>query len=125
MGFQVLLKSGILPGGGERWSDSAEPEATLTWNENGRYTALWTTVRVQAPQNVFLNGIDTFDLPIAHAEGPNCPIESGTIDRMDPEWPGGDLLLRPVRRIFERTDQRNRTSLSTEPERVIRQHCGI
>ena len=54
-GFQVLLKSGILPGGGETWppNEADEPEATLTWNLNGRYTALWTKLAVSAPNNVF------------------------------------------------------------------------
>lgn len=70
-GFQVLLKAGILPGGAETWppESEAEPEATLTWNLNGRYTALWSRLAVSAPQNVFLKGIETIDMPIAHAEG--------------------------------------------------------
>jgi phosphoribosylformylglycinamidine synthase subunit PurQ / glutaminase len=70
-GFQVLLKAGILPGGGSAWPSAAEeqPDATLTWNLNGKYTATWVRLKVEAPGNVFLRGIDEIELPIAHAEG--------------------------------------------------------
>ncbi|MAT14980.1 MAG: phosphoribosylformylglycinamidine synthase I [Planctomyces sp.] len=70
-GFQTLLKAGILPGGASTWPpvEGSEPDATLTWNLNGRYTALWTRLRVASMDNVFLRGIDTIELPIAHAEG--------------------------------------------------------
>lgn len=64
-GFQVLLKSGILPGG----ETTEEPPATLTWNANGRYTDLWVNLKSCSDKNVFLKGIDTLESPIAHAEG--------------------------------------------------------
>lgn len=70
-GFQVLLKAGILPGGKASWSTEhdSKPQATLTWNDNGKYTARWVRVRVPAEHNVFLRGIREIELPIAHAEG--------------------------------------------------------
>lgn len=68
-GFQVLMRSGILPNGTETWPPNGEPDATLTWNENGRYTAVWVNLNVNAPQNVFLRGIEQIEMPIAHAEG--------------------------------------------------------
>lgn len=70
-GFQVLLKSGILPGGAAGLAQAAknEAEATLTWNENGRYTDLWVTLKVASSKNVFLQGIETLPCPIAHGEG--------------------------------------------------------
>jgi len=70
-GFQVLVKAGILPDGAAGWSsDVSRPrETTLTWNENGKYTALWTQLKVCSPKCVFLKGIDTIDVPVAHAEG--------------------------------------------------------
>ena len=69
-GFQVLLKAGILPGGAAAWPPPDQPpDATLTWNTNGKYTAVWVRLSVQAPKNVFLRGITTIELPIAHAEG--------------------------------------------------------
>jgi len=70
-GFQVLLKSGILPNGTLDSSLNARETApaTLTWNHNGKYTARWVHLRTGNSQNVFLRGIDSLDLPIAHAEG--------------------------------------------------------
>ena len=70
-GFQVLLKSGILPGGAEGLAthEEAGRDATLTWNDNGQYTSLWVRLATLNPNNVFLRGIDDFEVPIAHAEG--------------------------------------------------------
>jgi phosphoribosylformylglycinamidine synthase len=69
-GFQVLLKAGILPGGAEGWlSSAAQPQSTLTWNANGRYTDLWVTLKSCSDSNVFLRGMDTLACPIAHGEG--------------------------------------------------------
>jgi phosphoribosylformylglycinamidine synthase I len=70
-GFQVLMKSGILPGGSENWPprDADKPDATLTWNDNGRYTARWVRLVTRGSTSVFLKGIDAIELPVAHAEG--------------------------------------------------------
>ena len=76
-GFQVLLKSGILPGGATSWPEQhdQEPGSTLTWNDNGKYTAVWVHLEVpggsseSTQANVFLRGIDRIELPVAHAEG--------------------------------------------------------
>jgi len=87
-GFQVLLKAGILPGGGEAWPPlwirdaDAVPDATLTWNNNGKYTARWVRLQVTSSRNVFLKGIDQVDLPIAHAEGRLVPRDQSVVD----EW---------------------------------------
>ena len=59
-GFQVLLKSGLL----------GDPEKmTLTWNTPPRYTDRWVRLHTAQSQCVFLKGIETLYLPIAHAEG--------------------------------------------------------
>jgi phosphoribosylformylglycinamidine synthase subunit PurQ / glutaminase len=70
-GFQVLIKAGILPGGAREWSQPELPErrATLTWNENGKYTALWVHLRARSTRCAFLSGMNEVELPIAHAEG--------------------------------------------------------
>ncbi|MBX3443327.1 MAG: phosphoribosylformylglycinamidine synthase subunit PurQ [Planctomyces sp.] len=82
-GFQVLVKAGILPDGGEGWSgDATKPrDMTLTWNRNGTYTALWTRLRVCSPKCVFLRGIETMDAPIAHAEGRIAVRDPAILDR--------------------------------------------
>ncbi|HET6326004.1 MAG TPA: phosphoribosylformylglycinamidine synthase subunit PurQ [Planctomycetaceae bacterium] len=82
-GFQVLLKAGILPGGAgaspkasapqqsgqQPASNEQSPDATLTWNLNGKYTAVWVKLQVESSKNVFLRGIKEIELPVAHAEG--------------------------------------------------------
>jgi len=70
-GFQTLLKSGILPNGatGISSASESEPEATLTWNDNGRYTSLWVNLANLSDKNVFLRGIGQIEMPLAHAEG--------------------------------------------------------
>ncbi len=70
-GFQVLIKSGILPDGAENWPRPAgtHPDATLTWNDNGRYTSKWVHLRTASSPSIFLKGVDEIYLPVAHAEG--------------------------------------------------------
>ncbi|MFM9962638.1 MAG: phosphoribosylformylglycinamidine synthase subunit PurQ [Planctomycetaceae bacterium] len=82
-GFQVLLKSGILPGGACEWPPNPDvpADATLTWNDNGKYTALWVRLKVGHSKNVFLRGLDEFDVPIAHGEGKLVVRDPATLDR--------------------------------------------
>ncbi len=82
-GFQVLLKSGILPGGSTTWPPKPDvpADATLTWNDNGKYTALWVRLKVGHTKNVFLRGIDELDVPIAHGEGKLVVRDPATLDR--------------------------------------------
>lgn len=84
-GFQVLVKAGVLPDGANGWSsvDRDKPSATLTWNENGRYTARWVRLKVGSSSNVFLRGIDEIDLPIAHAEGRLVARSSDVVKRWE------------------------------------------
>lgn len=82
-GFQVLLKSGILPGGATGLTDSSDSErnATLTWNDNGRYTSLWVRLATVNRQNVFLRDIEDFEVPVAHAEGRLVVRDPEILDR--------------------------------------------
>ena len=69
-GFQVLMKTGLLPDGPAGWGQNpAERNVTLTWNTSGRYDARWVHLKSAASQNVFLRDVDAIELPIAHAEG--------------------------------------------------------
>ena len=82
-GFQVLLKAGLLPGGSTSWPPRTDiaADATLTWNDNGKYTALWTRLKCGSSKNVFLRGIDEIDMPIAHGEGKMIARDPSIIDR--------------------------------------------
>jgi phosphoribosylformylglycinamidine synthase len=82
-GFQVLMRSGILPGGDGEWPPAPGqlPSATLTWNDNGKYTARWVRLLTAGSQNVFLRGIEELEVPIAHGEGKVVVREPTVLDR--------------------------------------------
>ncbi len=63
-GFQVLIKSGLLVPPDEQGN-----RVTLTWNDNGRYIDRWVRLSPVGDHCVFLRGIETLYLPIAHGEG--------------------------------------------------------
>ena len=62
-GFQVLVKSGLLPG--EDWVG----RVTLTHNDSGRFEARWSRLRPTAGKTVFLADEEPIELPVAHGEG--------------------------------------------------------
>ncbi len=64
-GFQVLLQAGLL------LTDpvSGNPTAALATNRSGRFVDRWVPLRAAAGRCVFLQGIATVELPVAHAEG--------------------------------------------------------
>jgi phosphoribosylformylglycinamidine synthase subunit PurQ / glutaminase len=66
-GFQVLIKSGLLPG-----FDTIDSEqlATLTLNNSGRFQSEWVGMAPEKSAATWLDGLPAkFDLPIAHGEG--------------------------------------------------------
>lgn len=63
-GFQVLIKSGVI-----LEPDAQGPQATLTWNDSGRFEDRWVRLEVASAKCVFLAGIESLYLPVAHAEG--------------------------------------------------------
>lgn len=63
-GFQILMKTGLLD-----VDDTQGPTATLTMNDCGKYEARWVNLAVTPGECVFLQGIESFELPVAHAEG--------------------------------------------------------
>jgi phosphoribosylformylglycinamidine synthase len=86
-GFQALVKSGVL------FDDAAEsgPPATLAWNDSGRFTDRWVSVRTCGDRSPFLAGVESMYLPIAHAEGKFIAVDEPTMDRFDA---AGQLALR-------------------------------
>jgi len=64
-GFQVLLQTGLLlaePGTGAA-------RASLAHNRSGLFVDRWVNLRAIPGRCVFLQGMDRFELPIAHGEG--------------------------------------------------------
>ncbi len=87
-GFQTLLKAGILT---RDCDEPAAPAATLTWNDHGRYEDRWVRLEVGGSRSVFLRGIESLELPIAHAEGKFVARDEAMLRRLDQE---GRLALR-------------------------------
>lgn len=65
-GFQVLVKSGILP----RLTGASNQPLTLVSNNSGRFECRWVYLRVnETSPCIFTQGISTMYLPVAHGEG--------------------------------------------------------
>ena len=70
-GFQVLVKSGILPGfnPGDRENISLKQKMTLTFNDSGKFEDRWTYLKVES-KSVWTKNLDSIVYyPVAHAEG--------------------------------------------------------
>ncbi|MCM8811442.1 MAG: phosphoribosylformylglycinamidine synthase I [Candidatus Omnitrophica bacterium] len=65
-GFQVLVKAGILPGG----AVGSPQEATLTFNDSGKFEDRWVYLRQEFNVCVWTQGMEELlELPVAHGEG--------------------------------------------------------
>ena len=64
-GFQVLMKTSVLL---DRDAEKG-PAATLTVNDSGKFEDRWVRLGAEGSQCVFLSGIESMYLPVAHAEG--------------------------------------------------------
>lgn len=65
-GFQVLVKTGILPG----FAVNGRQPLTLTNNDSGRFECRWVNLVVDKESPcVFTKGIERMYLPVAHGEG--------------------------------------------------------
>jgi phosphoribosylformylglycinamidine synthase subunit PurQ / glutaminase len=86
-GFQILIKSGLL------LEDDAErgPAATLAWNASGKFEDRWVRLTAASRKSVFLSGIDSMYLPVAHAEGKFVVRDEATFTSLDA---AGQLALR-------------------------------
>jgi len=87
-GFQILIKSpGVL------LDDDPQlgPAATLTWNNHGRFEDRWVNLKVTSAKCVFLHGIESLYLPMAHAEGKFVPASPDVLSHLEA---AGQLCLR-------------------------------
>lgn len=85
-GFQVLVKTGLLPGppaGGDVTPDF-EQRASLALNESGRYEDRWVTLEFD-PESpcVWTKGLTRIDCPVRHGEGRFVVEDESVLDRMD------------------------------------------
>ena len=89
-GFQVLLKSGLLPWG-HAGADEANRDATLTWNDCGMFIDRWIHLRADSDKCVFLTSGEMLTLPIAHGEGKFVTTDEAVLDRIRD---GGQAAVR-------------------------------
>jgi phosphoribosylformylglycinamidine synthase len=80
-GFQVLIKSGLLPWG-RADAATANHDATLTWNDSGRFIDRWIRLRADSDRCVFLPKGQSLQLPIAHGEGKFVTRSRGVLERI-------------------------------------------
>jgi phosphoribosylformylglycinamidine synthase len=80
-GFQIMIKSGLLP-----WAQvkpaTAHVDATLAWNECGRFEDRWIHLRADSDKCVFIPKGEVIALPIAHGEGRFVPRDQSILDTL-------------------------------------------
>jgi phosphoribosylformylglycinamidine (FGAM) synthase-like amidotransferase family enzyme len=79
-GFQLMVKMGLLPAlGGE-----FRQQATLTYNDNGRFEDRWVYLKVDpASPCVFTRGLKGIYLPVRHGEGKLVTGSDDTLARIE------------------------------------------
>ncbi len=79
-GFQIMVKARFLPGFA---TIDAENEATLTFNDSGRFEGRWAALKANPKSNcVWAKGIDLLDVPCRHGEGKFVPKNPGVLSRL-------------------------------------------
>ena len=86
-GFQVLIQTGIL------LPDDPQlgPVATLTGNDSGKFEDRWVRLAVASRKCVFLEGVESLYLPVAHAEGKLVARDNDVLGQLDKD---SQLVLR-------------------------------
>ncbi len=78
-GFQVMVKMGLLP----LFEGDFAQEVTLTHNNSSRYDNRWVNLKVDpASKCVWLNGVDSLEVPVRHGEGKFIPRDDATLQRL-------------------------------------------
>ncbi|HHT9126507.1 MAG TPA: phosphoribosylformylglycinamidine synthase I [Candidatus Brocadiia bacterium] len=81
-GFQVLVKSGLLPAlnrgdssltlrmtENKKAQNGTEQEATFTFNDSGKFEDRWVYLKLYSNKSIFINEGEILYLPVANAEG--------------------------------------------------------
>jgi len=79
-GFQLMVKAGLLPGLNGSYG---RQEATLTFNDSGRFEDRWVYMRVNRESpSVFTRGLKGLYLPVRHGEGKFIPQDEHTLEEL-------------------------------------------
>jgi len=83
-GFQVLVKTGILPGTTNHESrvTSHESRVTITNNDSGKFEDRWVYLAPQTQKCIFLEPDRQIYLPVAHAEGKVVTKDTDTLEKL-------------------------------------------
>ena len=96
-GFQVMVNLGLLPNLSGAWRE----EAALITNNTFRYQCRWIDLIVEEDtHSVFLNGIESLRIPVAHGEG-NFYAPAGTVSVIEEKKLAA---LRYAKDRFQRAD---------------------
>jgi len=90
-GFQVLVKTGILPGMDQ--AGSREQPVTITNNDSGKFEDRWVYLQPGSSRCVFIEPGRRIYLPIAHGEGKVVTKDTQTLERLKS---GGHVAFRYV-----------------------------
>ncbi len=77
-GFQVLIKTGLLPG----FNGSGQTSFTLTDNDSGRFEDRWVYLQPGTNRCVFLDPGRRIYLPIAHGEGKLAAKDAAALEQV-------------------------------------------
>jgi phosphoribosylformylglycinamidine synthase I len=131
-GFQVLVKTGILPGGN---STERQDSVTITNNDSGKFEDRWVYLAPQSKKCIFIEPGRQIYLPIAHGEGKVVTKDAATLDELrsfehiafkyvDKDGKEGDYPVNPngsMDSIAGLTDTTGRVlGLMPHPERFVR-----
>jgi phosphoribosylformylglycinamidine synthase I len=131
-GFQVLVKTGILPGNN---SDDNQQEVTITYNDSGKFEDRWVYLAPQTDKCVFIEPGRQIYLPVAHAEGKIVAKDDAIMEQLksaghiafkyvDANGNEGDYPINPngsMGSIAGLTDTTGRImGLMPHPERFVR-----
>ena len=78
-GFQVLVKTGILPGDG---AVKGQGDVTITYNDSGKFEDRWVYLAPQTDRCIFIEPGRQIYLPIAHGEGKVVTKDEPTLERL-------------------------------------------
>ena len=82
-GFQVLVKTGLLPGPETGRSPDFLQRGSLTLNDSGRYEDRWVTLEFDPKSPcIWTKGMDRIECPVRHGEGKYVMPSSEDLDRL-------------------------------------------
>jgi phosphoribosylformylglycinamidine synthase subunit PurQ / glutaminase len=93
-GFQVLVKAGLLPAlPGGMGSNGTVQQATITYNDSGKFEDRWVYMQPATNKCVFVNAERRVYLPVAHGEGKVCFADEAMLEQVRA---GGQVAFRYV-----------------------------